>query len=465
MARVLISSIGTGKLKAGFKGDISDRKYDNATYKFVKDDKIFKTSFLAAALAQYIEVDKIIFIGTAKSMWEEIYRYFTEESGRELNYEYWYRIAELATESNHENSLINNEELKETMESVDQYLKIIRPHSEGGSISLIIKYGLNENELWQNFNTIMEIVDILNDGDEIYLDITHAFRSIPLFLYLVIDFMQILNKKKIKLKGLYYGMLEATQDLGYAPVVDLNPLFEISSWIRGTHDFINYGNGYLISELIKEKEGQINESEDISSKIKNISELVNINYLTDLQNQIKNLNLLLNKKYYSIGTITYIFPLLKEFLLRFAEIQTASEFQLELSKWYFENKKYGHGYICLVESILTKLCEVYNLDLENIKNRDKVKELITNEYFIRKSDYLKTLSEKYKGINRIRNRIAHASFYQEGNYSFNSDINQAMYNYNEIKKLLNRKEINELNNVISFEEILEFMYQKKSCNM
>src|SRR5690606_550242 len=115
----------------------------------------------------------------------------------------------------------------------------------------------------------------------------------------MIDFMLILNQKKIKLKGLYYGMLEATRDLGYAPVVDLGPLYEISSWIRGAHDFINYGNGYLISDLIKEKEGLPDNLEAISSKIKNITELVNINYLTDLQNQIKGLNSLINGKYAS----------------------------------------------------------------------------------------------------------------------------------------------------------------------
>lgn len=461
MAKVLISPIGTGSFKSGPDGDTSAREYNDATYKFEKDDRIYKTPFLAAALAQYIQVDKIVFIGTAKSMWEEVYRYFTVNSGRELKEDYWVEIGKLAMDSNPNISKINKEVLKETMESVDEYLKAIGSKSAGGSTPLIIKYGLNEDELWQNFSTIMELVDILNDGDEIYLDITHSFRSIPLFLYLMIDFMLILNQKKIKLKGLYYGMLEATRDLGYAPVVDLGPLYEISSWIRGAHDFINYGNGYLISDLIKEKEGLPDNLEAISSKIKNITELVNINYLTDLQNQIKGLNPLINGKYASTRALGYVFPLIKEFLSRFSNVQAASEFQLELSKWYFENKKYGHGYICLVEAVLTKLCEVYDLDLEDIKNRETVKELVTRRYFQRKSNDLAALAEKYNGINKIRNRIAHASFYQEGNYSFSSDINQALHSYEEIRKLLNRRAVNELNTLIPMEEIQEYIKNRK----
>ncbi len=461
MAKVLVSPIGTGSFKKGSNGDSSAREYNKATYKFEEVNKTYETPFLAAALAQYLKVDKIIFIGTAKSMWEEIYRYFTTSSGRELNYEYWAEIGQLAMESSNNCSLINEEILKETMESVDQYLKAKGSISAGGSTPLIIKYGLNKEELWQNFSTIMELVDLLNDGDEIYLDVTHSFRSIPLFLYLMIDFMLILNQKKIKLKGLYYGMLEATRDLGYAPVVDLKPLYEISSWIRGGHEFINYGNGYLISELIKEKEGLSENLEEISSKINNITELVNINYLIDLQNQIKGLNSLISDKYTSNGAMAYVFPLIKGFLLRFSNIQTPSEFQLELSKWYFENKKYGHGYICLVESVLTKLCEVYGLDLENLTNRERMKELVSNRYFQSKSNLLKTLADKYHGINKIRNRIAHASYYQVGSYSFKSDIEQAIYRYDEIRKLFERKDIYELTNVISLEEIQNSINKRK----
>lgn len=442
MAIVLISPIGTGR-------KVSDREYSTAKYKFNDSSTIYQTPFISAALAEYLKVDKIIFIGTAKSMWEEIYRYFSEKAKKYINDEYWLKIAELSSRSGYNKKLVNKEVLDIAMLSVDDYLKAVNSNATGGSLSIVIDYGLNEEELWQNFSTLMKLTEVLDDGDEIYLDITHSFRSIPLFMYLMMEFMQILENKKILLKGLYYGMLEASQELGYAPIVDLKPLFEISQWIRGTHDFINYGNGYIIAELLKKDKSTSRNVEEMQKKINNVSDLVNINYLVDLQKQIQALNRLIDLEYKYDSAITYVLPLIKDFTYRYNDIECASEFQLELSKWYFENKKYGHGYICLVESVLTKLCEVYRLDITIIDNRKKVMlKILSNRKYQNKVKTLGELADKYFAINKIRNRIAHASFYHTNNYSFRSDVDQAVNHYQDVKKLLESEDINRLNESI-----------------
>lgn len=451
MAKVLISPIGAAR-----RENNPNREYNRTKYKFDGDDRVFETPFISAALANYLKVDKIIFIGTAKSMWEEVYKYFTENANCKFDDNYWAEIGDLSESSTFNNPIIDEAILQKTMISVDEYLKTINPSALGGSLPLIMKYGLNEKELWQNFSLFMKLTEIINDGDELYLDITHSFRSIPLFMYLMMDFMQMLNHKKIVLKGLYYGMFEAIGELGYTPVVDLKPLFDISRWIRGVYDFINYGNGYLISELIcKQSFDEKNRIDKISENIKNISELININYLTDLQNQIKSLKNIINSRYNGTGPIPYIFPLIQDFISKFSKIEKASEFQLELSRWYFDNKRYGHGYICLVESILTKLCEIYELDLNDINNRNIMKNLVLKRLRWAKNVYLRELSSKYRFINQVRNRIAHAAFYQNDSYSYSfvDDINNATENYKEVKKLLESKEINELSNIISIQEI------------
>ncbi|NLJ78297.1 MAG: TIGR02221 family CRISPR-associated protein, partial [Tissierellia bacterium] len=264
MAKILISPIGTGR-KMGI------REYGLARYKFDGDDKFYETSFISAAIAEHLTVDRIIFVGTAKSMWEEIYRYFTEEAGEELDIEHWVELGELSSSSNSKEALIDKRILRRTMDSVDRYLKKNNINASGGSLPILIRYGLDKDELWQNFDLFMKIIDTLDYDDEIYLDITHSFRSIPLFMYLMMDFIQTLGHRNIRLRGLYYGMLEASADMQYAPIVDLNPLFQISKWIKATYDFVNYGNGYMISKLVKDRE--------IADNIENISELVNINYL------------------------------------------------------------------------------------------------------------------------------------------------------------------------------------------
>jgi len=224
MARVLISPLGLGKAPA-------DRGYSKTKYKFEFRDGSkteYETSFFASALAEELDIDKIFFVGTAKSMWEQVYYYFMDKSYQELDEDYWMEVGKMAYDSCYEKPLLKTGDLNKANEAIDIYLKYVYPKASGGSRCFIIDYGVNQKELWNNFDIFMSIGDNLNHGDEVYLDITHSFRSIPIFMYLMMNFIQTLNyEKEIKLAGIYYGMLDARREFGYTPVVDLSPLFEI----------------------------------------------------------------------------------------------------------------------------------------------------------------------------------------------------------------------------------------------
>ncbi|MDD2360670.1 MAG: TM1812 family CRISPR-associated protein, partial [Syntrophaceticus schinkii] len=90
MAKVLISSLGTGPPDSN---NTSSREYRKAVYKFEGSDKEYKTSFVATALSEHLEVDKIYLVGTSKSMWEEVYRYFSTVSNQLFDEDYWIVIA------------------------------------------------------------------------------------------------------------------------------------------------------------------------------------------------------------------------------------------------------------------------------------------------------------------------------------------------------------------------------------
>ena len=115
---------------------------------------------------------------------------------------------------------------------------------------------------------------------------------------------------------------------------------------------------------------------------------------------------------------------------RFNNLKSDALFQFEISKWIFDNKKYGFAYIALAESILTAICENKNIDSKLYHNREFAKYLITtskgkkiNDRF--KSDgrnnakveipllvktfekYSKEYQVLYSIINEIRNTIAH----------------------------------------------------------
>lgn len=427
MGKVLISGLGVGPVEK----DKPERKYSRACYQFLDHQEVYETPFVAAALSKYLKVDRIIFIGTGKSMWEEVYRYFSSESGSHVDDNYWIQLAEMVDGFQVNETSIKEDFLCGVNEAIDAYLKYLHPGAAGGSQCYFIDYGLNNEELWNNFDTFMKIAGTLEYGDEIYLDITHSFRSIPLFMYLMLDFIRTLNNKKIKLSGIYYGMLEAKKDFGgIAPVVDLGPLFKISEWVKGVYDFVNYGNGYLIAELV--------DDQQIAEKIQNVSELININYLKDLKREVDSLDYHLKEKLPNMPVLNYIFPHFEDFTSRFRGISSNGEFQFQLARWYFENNRYSSGYVCLAESILTRILEIYRdagakINL-TISERDIAKKLINGQFkFEVPGTSLRQLYDVFYDITGIRNRIAHAGF--TGKSSFQEDIKKVPSHVKAVEKL------------------------------
>ncbi|NLZ53010.1 MAG: TIGR02221 family CRISPR-associated protein, partial [Thermoanaerobacteraceae bacterium] len=231
MAKILISPLGTGQLK---DDNTSKREYREAVYRFQDSGKTYKTSFIASALSDYLQVDKLYLIGTSKSMWEEVYRYFSTACKHNDNDDYWYELAERVSNFKRGDKKLTDEDLSKVNDAIDKYLRYIKADATGGSHCFVIDYGLDEKEIWNNFDVIMRIGETLTEDDEIYLDITHAFRSIPLFLYIMLDLIRILKlRSDFKLAGLYYGMLDVIGELKHAPIIDLSPLYNMTLWTRG----------------------------------------------------------------------------------------------------------------------------------------------------------------------------------------------------------------------------------------
>ena len=95
MAKVLISFIGTGPLvnKGTLGEEKSAREYRRASY-HLGEENLGEYSFMAAALYETQNIDKVILIGTAHCMWEEVYRYFQEKNGGVVDEDVYCEIAE-----------------------------------------------------------------------------------------------------------------------------------------------------------------------------------------------------------------------------------------------------------------------------------------------------------------------------------------------------------------------------------
>lgn len=418
MARkILISALGVGPSKE----KKADREYPTAKYRIKGED--YESSFIAAVLYDTFEIDDIIFIGTVKSMWEAVYDFFREKNSIKLNQKYYDKLIDDIDAAQYDSPL-NSLDLS----PID---KVLGKNSR----CVLTKYGLDETELSENFDKIITAVNETlknkNETYEIYIDITHSFRSIPMFMFLVMTFInELQTDRNIKIKSVYYGMFEARYDLKYTPVVDLKPLLDLTEWVKGAYILKNFGDGNLISDLL-EKQGE----EAIAKQIKEVSDTININYLREVKKKSTRLHSSLqarqtNNPFAPNKPFKYILRILEEFVEKFRQTgEKESAFQLKLAKWYFDNNRYAAGYITLAEAILTSLCELNNLDSIPKRNREQVKTQL-------RANSTTDLAKIFDKVNNIRNSIAHALL-SSSDRQYQDAINNATTYFKDVKKLLN----------------------------
>ena len=130
----------------------------------------------------------------------------------------------------------------------------------------IIPIGANEDELFEIFQTIYASI---GEGEELYLDITHSLRNIPIQLLAVIQYARVM--KNVTVAGIYYGAYEVRQEREdgsvIAPIFNLKPFVEIMDWTSAADSFIRYGNSSQMNDLIKAR-----TKEENAYKRKDISE-------------------------------------------------------------------------------------------------------------------------------------------------------------------------------------------------
>ena len=426
MSRVLIAGIGGGKNK-------ETGTYRVANYKI--EDKVYeKRSFITSALEEHYGIDKTIFIGTAGSMWDNLYEFYCNRYSKEYDENYHLELM----------GVIDNATMDTDIYSLN--LSKFNETFKDKILAIVTKYGMNELEIFENFNLIIQLQNELKDGDEVYLDITHSFRSNAFWMFLVMNYLTDVEDKKITVKAITYGMLEAQKDR-VAPVVDLNAFYKILQWIKGANNFKNYGNSYLIEQNI--------ENEKLSKKLRNFSDALNMNYIASLRQSINSLKKLEEDIKSLEGPAKLIIPkVIKDFINRFDKEEKDYLFQAELAKWHFEQKRYGMSYININEAIIGFIMDVLefplligdkkrdenklakdwlNMAISRHKSKKPLPEYRADEDNKKLHEYIKIFEHSRK----IRNEIAHSIGVKD---TAVSDVNVLKKNCDKIVDLLKNRE-------------------------
>jgi CRISPR-associated Csx2 family protein len=147
--------------------------------------------------------------------------------------------------------------------------------------------GKDEKEIWEIFQVIFSH---LQEEDELYFDLTHGFRYLPMLLLVLGNYAKFL--KDITIAHISYGNYEGKDnETNIAPFVNLLPLSKLQDWSSAAKDFIDYGKVSNLHNILEEKyipiryiknNPEANALKEVDIKLKQFSETILSNKLEEI---------------------------------------------------------------------------------------------------------------------------------------------------------------------------------------
>ncbi|MFA0774632.1 MAG: hypothetical protein THHGLFOP_000128, partial [Candidatus Fervidibacter sp.] len=132
-----------------------------------------------------------------------------------------------------------------------------------------IPEGRSEQELWEIFDRVASVV---SEGETILLDITHAFRSIPMVVFAIAAYLR--RTKGVKIERIVYGAFEAQDGNKRAPIFDLTPLLDLLDWLSGAEFFLWRSDATLLAERLRtvhQQAWQTRSGEDLPRRLQSVA--------------------------------------------------------------------------------------------------------------------------------------------------------------------------------------------------
>ncbi|NLX18728.1 MAG: TIGR02221 family CRISPR-associated protein [Desulfobulbus sp.] len=305
--------------------------------------------------------------------------------------------------------------------------------------------GKTEEEIWDIFEIIF---NLLQKEDNLYFDITHGFRSLPLLAMTVLNYAKAM--KNITVRAISYGALEAlgkVPEVKKMPLADRNvPVFDLVSfdrlqdWVIGVDRFTASGDTAQISRLansdirsiLKETKGKHDDAQAIRELSKHLS-----NFSTALTTcrglKISDRASSVNKSLEQIKKTNLIRPLepvlekIKPLLADFSGDAIADG--LAAAQWCYTHNLYQQGYTILNETMITFVVNQFlGTDGTDKQDRELVNQCVNiilaknespsstkddparREEIIARMEPQKTLLSELRNLKNIRNDINHAGY-------------------------------------------------------
>lgn len=255
----------------------------------------------------------------------------------------------------------------------------------GDSLKIVpIPNGYTTEELWEIFSALTTNVD---EGEEVVIDITNSFRSIPFLVFLATAYLRA--ARKVFVKAVIYGAYEAKDEAGNAPVFDLTPFVSLLDWLTATEQFTQTGDARPLATLLNPEHDKSGPLAQASKALINVSLAAFLCQPFRLMQEAPKLNNILQSAENAVPNLPKPFDLLRSQI-----VETFGEFegnllkeprhtllnQLKLINWYSRNNQLMQAVTLAREWLLSivtiRLGKDINLQLSDRRNiEDAVNEI------------------------------------------------------------------------------------------
>jgi CRISPR-associated Csx2 family protein len=286
--------------------------------------------------------------------------------------------------------------------------------------------GKSVSEIWENFTILF---DKLQEGDQLFFDLTHGFRYLPMLVLTVGNYARFL--KNTVVRSITYGSLEGKDADGLAPIIDLLPLSDIQDWSFAAGEYVLTGSAERLSALcndiiVPRLQGKVKPGRELFAQ-KNFSD--DLGRIVRERRTCRGLDIL---RSHSLAKLRQDLSLVKKELIpAYSPIIESVERDIAgfypekdvrnlflSAEWCFQRGLYQQAITQLQEGMVTKYCLDWGLN--EIRDRELVCaafELANNPSIpgedlsrrIAASMDLETVN-LYHGLKRLRNDINHCGF-------------------------------------------------------
>lgn len=296
--------------------------------------------------------------------------------------------------------------------------------------------GNNEDEIWDIFARVFELIQ---EGDELYFDLTHGFRYLPMLILVLGNYSKLL--KNVVVKSITYGNYEARdKNTNEAPLIDLLPLSEVQDWTSASVSFLKNGNLSMLKSLCTQNFTPVLKATQGANKdalaLKKYMEALGV--VVDDMNICRGVNILkgehIAQLYECSNALSKVIiepmkPIIDTLKVSFIGFIPSENIKngYYAAKWCFDNQLFQQSLTILHETITSHVCESEGLCITNVNDRDVVNksfhiyiEMLPKEKWkcqndqmqiierVLKNEHLSVLASTFKVTTELRNDYNHA---------------------------------------------------------